>query len=54
MKKISSCLAASVIAALAVSTGTARAAALPKVHRNATSGAQRSAVPQATANADGI
>ena len=54
MKKISSCLAASVLTALAVSAGTARAAALPKVHRNVSSGAQRSAVPQATANADGI
>jgi hypothetical protein len=54
MKKISSCFAAAVIAALAVSTGTARAAALPKVHRTARSGAQRSAVAQATANADGI
>jgi len=53
MKKISSCLAASVIATLAVSAGTARAA-LPKVHRTANTGAQRSAVTQAVANADGV
>jgi len=54
MKKFFSCLASSAIVALAASAGTAGAAALPKVHRNARAGAERSAVTQATANADGI
>lgn len=54
MKNITSCLAASVIAAIAVSSGTARAAAVPRVHRSAASGgAQRAAVTQA-ANASGV
>jgi hypothetical protein len=55
MKRISSCLAATVLAAIAVPSATARASSLPKVHRFAvSSGARRMAVTPAVTQALGV
>ena len=55
MKRISSCLAASVLAAIAVSSATAGASALPKVQRfTVSSGARRMAVTPAVSQALGV
>jgi hypothetical protein len=55
MKRISSCLAATVLVAIAVSSASARASALPKVHRFAvSSGARRMAVTPAVSQALGV
>jgi len=55
MKRISSCLAASVLAAIAVSSATAGASTLPKVQRfTVSSGARRMAVTPAVSQALGV